>query len=230
MRYNAAFVSALMVTTLSCAPNRPDLAPAPTAQPAPPGPGSGAVATEAGVTVEARAGAWRGQPRNLEAESIPLLVEITNDSEHPLRLRYSDLMLVASNGETYHAIPPFRVEGTVAQSVDVPAYSATGFRVAPYLSRYYPRYSRVTRAFVFDPLYYDTYVPALVQIELPTADMISMALPEGVLDPAGRITGFLYFEDVEDLDITSVDFTVNLVNADSGTQFGTVRLPFIVQE
>jgi hypothetical protein len=73
-------------------------------------------------------------------------------------------------------------------------------------------------------------VPALVEIELPTADMISMALPEGVLDPAGRITGFLYFEDVEDLDIASVDFTINLINADSGTQFGTVRLPFVVQE
>ncbi|HEX6135921.1 MAG TPA: hypothetical protein VFZ24_18250 [Longimicrobiales bacterium] len=230
MRNYAALLPVLLIPTLfSCTPNRPDLAPAPGAMPAPPGPGAGAMATEAGVTVEARAGAWRGLPENLEAESIPLLVEITNDSEHTIRLRYNDLMLVAPDGRTFRAIPPFRVEGEVAQRVDVPAFEARGFRIAPYLSRWYPRYTVVRREFLFDPLYYNTYVPQFLQIDLPTADMIQMALPEGVLDPQGRITGFVYFEDVEDLDIPSVDFTVKLIDAESGNQFGTVRIPFVVQ-
>jgi hypothetical protein len=197
--------------------------------PAPPGAGSGAVATEAGVTVEARAGAWRGTPANLEAESIPLLVEISNDSEHTIRLRYSDVQLVAPNGDTFHAIPPYRVEGAVSETVDAPAFAASRFRIAPYLARYYPLYDRVTGQFVLDPLYYDTYVPARVQIDLPTADMIRMALPEGTLDPGGRITGFLYFEDVEDLDIPTVDFEVDLVDSESGTELGTIRIPFSVQ-
>jgi hypothetical protein len=230
MRYYSAFIPILIVPILfACAPNRPDLAPAPGAMAAAAGPGSGAMATEAGVTVKARAGAWSGLPRNLEAESIPLLVEVTNSSDRPINLRYNDVQLVAPGGQTFHAIPPFRVEGEVAQTVDAPAYVATGFRVAPYLSRYYPLYDRVTGEFVFDPRYYSTYVPARVQIELPTSDMIRMALPEGVLDAGGSITGFLYFEDVEDLDIPQVDFTINLIDAESGEQFGTIRIPFVVQ-
>jgi hypothetical protein len=225
-----ALISVLVLPTfVACAGNRPDLAPAPTAMPAPAGPGSGAVASDAGVTVEARAGAWRGVPRNLEAESIPLLVEITNDSEHTVRLRYNDVKLVAPGGEMYRAIPPYRVEGAVSQTIEAPAYAASGFRIAPYLSRYYPVYDPVLGDFVLDPLYYDTYVPARVRVDLPSSDMISMALPEGVLEPDGRITGFLYFEDVEDLDISQVEFEIDLIDAGSGTQFGTISIPFVVQ-
>lgn len=225
-----ALISFLVLPTLvACAGNRPDLAPAPGAMPAPPGPGSGAVASDAGVTVEARAGAWRGLPRNLEAESIPLLVEITNDSDHSVRLRYNEVKLVAPDGEMYRAIAPYRVEGAVSQTVDAPAYAATRFRIAPYLSRYYPIYDPVIGDFVHDPLYYDTYVPARVRVDLPTTDMISMALPEGVLEPNGRITGFLYFEDVEDLDIQQVDFEIDLIDAETGTQFGSISIPFVVQ-
>lgn len=229
MQYRS-FVPILVFPALfACSGNRPDLAPAPGAMPAPSGPGSGAVATVEGVTMEARAGAWRGLPQNLEAESIPLLVEITNDSDRTIRLRYNDLQLVAPGGQTFHAIAPFRVEGDVSQTVDVPAFTATRFRLAPYLSRYYPRYDLVTGDFVYDPLYYDTYVPTRVRVDLPTADMIRMALPEGVLDPGGRISGFLYFEDVEDLNIPQVEFTAALVDAESGDRFGTIAIPFVVQ-
>lgn len=229
MTYRSS-LSVLMAAALcACAPNRPDLAPAAGAQMAPPGPGAGGVASDAGITIEARAGAWRGTPQNLEAESIPMLVEITNDSDRGLRIRYNELQLVAPDGRTFHAIPPYNVEGEVSQAVDVPAFNATRFLIAPYLSRYYPVYDAWTGTFVYDPLYYQTYVPASVQVELPSADMISMALPEGVLEAGGSITGFVYFEDVEDLSIPSVDFTASLVDAETGTPFGTVRVPFTVQ-
>ncbi len=59
--------------------------------------------------------------------------------------------------------------------------------------------------------------------------MISMAMPEGVLEPGGSIAGFLYFEDVEDTDIQQVDFTVALVDADTEEGIGTARIPFVVQ-
>lgn len=227
--YHRSVLSALAALSLiACSGNRPDLAPAPGAQAAPSGRGSGATATVEGVTVEARAGAWNGMPRNLEAESIPLLVEITNNGERPLRLRYNEMQLVAPNGETFNAIPPYRVEGDVAENVDV-RFRGTGFLIAPYLSRYYPLYDPFTGTFLYDRGYYDRFVPAAINVELPTTDMISMALPEGVLEPGGSITGFLYFEDVEDLDIPSVNFTVALVHAGSEERIGTVEIPFTVQ-
>ena len=213
---------------VACSGNRPDLAPAPGALAAPPGPGSGAMASVEGVSIEARAGAWNGVPQNLEAESIPLLVEITNNGDQPIRLRYNEMQLVAPDGSTFNAIPPYSVEGDVAENVDV-RFRGTGFHVAPYLSRYYTVYDPFTGTFFYDRVYYDRYVPASINVELPTSDMISMALPEGVLDPGGRIQGFLYFEDVEDLDIPSVDFTVALVDANTEERIGTVTIPFTVQ-
>ncbi|MHB1169261.1 MAG: hypothetical protein ACYC28_08270 [Longimicrobiales bacterium] len=213
---------------VACSANRPDLAPAPNALAAPEGPGSGATATVEGVTIEARAGAWNGVPANLEAESIPLLVEITNDGDQPLRLRYNEMQLVAPDGRTFNAIPPFNVEGDVAERVDV-RFRGSGFHVAPYLSRYYTVYDPFTGTFFYDRVYYDRYVPTSINVELPSSDMISMALPEGVLEPGGSITGFLYFEDVEDTDIGQVDFTVALVNAQSEERIGTVTILFSVQ-
>jgi len=228
MHYRSVSSALAAVSLVACSGNPPDLAPAPGAMPAPAGPGSGATATVEDVTVEARAGAWNGTPKNLEAESIPLLVEITNNSDRPLRLRYNEMQLVAPNGQTFNAIPPFRVEGDVAENVDV-RFRGSGFLVAPYLSRYYPIYDPFTGAFFFDRVYYDRFVPASINVELPTADMIAMALPEGVLEPGGSISGFLYFEDVEDLNIPSVDFTLALVDAKTEDRIGTVQIPFIVQ-
>jgi len=229
MQYRSSLSILIAAALAACGPNRPDLAPAPGAMPAPPGPGAGAMGSDAGVTIEARAGAWRGVPQNLEAESIPLLVEITNDSDRPLRVRYNDMMLVAPDGRTFHAIAPFRVEGRVTERVDAVPFVARRFRVAPYLSRIFPIYDPWTGNFVFDRVYYDRYAPSIVRVDLPTADMIRMALPEGVIEPGGRITGFLYFEDVEDLNIPSVDFTANLVDARTGESFGKVEIPFKVQ-
>jgi hypothetical protein len=56
--------------------------------------------------------------------------------------------------------------------------------------------------------------------------MIVKALPEGVLEPGGRVTGFVYFEEVED--VPRVRFVAQLVNASTGARFGTLTIPFVV--
>lgn len=228
MCYRSILSVLIPASLIACSANKPDLAPAAGATPAPPGAGSGAVATVEGVSIEARAGAWKGLPSNLEAESIPLLVEITNNSDHTLRLRYNEMQLVAPDGEMFNAIPPYRVEGDVAENVDA-MFRGTGFLVAPYLSRYYTLYDPFPGVFILDRGYYTRHVPASINVALPTADMIRMALPEGVLEPGGSITGFLYFEDIENLDIPSVDFTLALVDAQTEETIGTARIPFTVQ-
>ncbi len=205
---------------------RPDIEPAPGAQPAPPGPGKGAMATSNGVTVIARSDAWSGFPERLD-EVTPVQVTIENNSGAPIRLRYEHFALVAPNGRAYAAIPPFDIRGEETEPID---RYVDGFYVAPYLNRYYPGIP-IYRGYypsAFD--YYDRYYPRFLEIALPTGDMIQKALPEGVLMPGSRITGFLYFENV-DRDVPSVDFTMRLVESvnGDGRTFGTVEIPFRVE-
>ena len=204
---------------------RGQLEPAPEALPAPPGPGKGAVGVAEGVSMEIRSDAWAGFPRRL-TEVTPILVTIENAGTQPLRIRYSDFTLVAASGKRYAAIPPFHIDETEVEPIR-PADFA-GFYVAPYHSRYFPRLRPYSGYFPFDPFYYDTYYPRFVRIPLPTGDMVQKALPEGVLEPGGRITGFLYFENV-DKDEGRVNFRADLVNVETGERFGTVDIPLVVE-
>jgi hypothetical protein len=57
--------------------------------------------------------------------------------------------------------------------------------------------------------------------------MIAEVLPEGVLEPGGRVEGFLYFERV-DPQAPRVRFRADLTSADTGEVFGEVSIPFTV--
>lgn len=220
----ALCVAGLAVSFSGCA-STPELVPAPGAQPAPPGPGKGAVAVVRGVRVIARSDAWAGFPPDLDRVT-PILVTIENDGAVPLRLRYNEFSLVApTTGATYAAIPPFDIRGVEVEPVTALGYS--GFWVAPYYAPYYPGLRPYYGSFPFDQYYYEQYYPTWVDIPLPTGDMIQKALPEGVLDPGGRVTGYLYFQNVK-RDAGMVDFTLDLVSAEGGN-IGTVRIPFEVE-
>lgn len=218
----------LTLAALLGACSQPELSPAPAAN-AVPGLGQGAVATEAGVRVEARTDAWSARPENLETEVTPILVRITNQSSMPLRLRYNEFHLVGPGGQSFAAIPPFSLEGEVTRPINRPAFASTGFSVAPYLGGYYPGITRFGGAFAPDPIYYGTYGTRFRDLELPTDQMLELALAEGVLDPGGEVQGFLYFEEAGEL-ANRVSFRTELVNASTGDQFGTATIPFVVRE
>lgn len=220
---HAATVLALAFAVTACGA-RPDLSPAPGALPAPPGPGEGAAASVAGVTVIARADAWSGIPRRLD-EVTPVLVTVENRSESPIRLRYEDFVLVSPTGGRYAALAPFAIRGTEVEPLS--RYDLDGFYVAPHLSRYYPWARVYDGHFPYDGAYHRRYHPSYIRIDLPTGDMVQKALPEGVLSPGGRITGYLYFENVEE-DDRRVDLRMPLIDAVSGQSFGMVSIPFVV--
>ena len=173
------------------------LDPAPGAQPAPAGIGEGAIASNAGVQIEARADAWRGNPSTLEQEITPLLVEVTNHSNHPLLVRYSAFQLLSTNGKVHRAMPPFDIDEDITEEYTISTFPYTGFTIAPYLRRYYPRLA-LADPFLLDRGFYDTMVPVFRRVRLPTGDMVQKALPEGVLAPGAKVAGFLYFEDVKE--------------------------------
>lgn len=145
----------------------------------------------------------------------------------PLRVRYSEFVLVGPSGERFVALPPFDIEATETEPIAAPAYPVRGFSVAPYASPFFPG-AALADPFAFDPFYYQTYYPQFRRINLPTEDMVQKALPEGVLDPGGRVEGFLYFEPVNP-ELAQVFFTADLVNAETGETFGDVRISFTVE-
>lgn len=85
--------------------------------------------------------------------------------------------------------------------------------------------------FLFDPLYYEHYYPYWRQarVELPTAEMLRFALPEGMLEEGGVLAGFLYFEPV-DAEVSPVTFQADVVDIVSGKMIATLEIPFVVQQ
>lgn len=179
--------------------------------------------------MEARVDAWSAQPENLAQEATPIRVRIMNRSGNPLRIRYNDFHLVGPDGKSFAAIPPYNLQGEVTKPINNLATPATGFTVAPYLTGYYPGITSFAGPFAYDAAYYGTYAPRFRQINLPTEQMLQLALPEGVVDPTGEVSGFLYFESVGDLDVSRVQLRAELVNAQTGQKFGDITIPFVVK-
>ncbi len=249
MRHHSfVFASALSFVAIACS-HVPQLKPEPAAPRAPGNPNV-AFAEVSGVRVFVAGDAWKGDPPNLPKVFTPIQVTIENQSGHPLRVSYEDFKLVGQSGFAYAAIPPMQAKGVVSASagpspraavapvgfqpgglVVVPAATRIyhqHFFVAPYFSWYYPGWPAWPYAFPYDPFYYDrmyAYWPE----RLPTQDMLSNALPAGVLNNGGRIFGFLYFQGIADRE-SRVSFEEQLVDASSGQPFGRVSLPFEVQK
>jgi hypothetical protein len=189
-----------------------------------------AQAAVADVSVTVRPNTWAGIPEKL-TEVTPLQVTIENGSGgNPLRLRYREFTLLTDRDRKLSALPPFNIRDsqTVAigglAPVSVYSFPNSSFYVAPYLRAYYPVFEPYGGPFIHDAQFYATHYPSMSRASLPTPDMMQRALPEGVVQPGGRITGFLYFEDLDDA--RRARFTFDLVDARSGVQFGRIEIPF----
>ena len=202
-----------------------DLAPAPQADTVPTGPGRGAEAVKGGIRIAAFVDAWSARPEDLNEEVTPIRVRITNRGDDSISLRYRDFQLT-SQGRTFAAIPPYDVEGEIVKAIPTFGYPYRGFEVAPYLSPYYHDLTPFAGPFPYDAPYYGRYYPAALEIELPTQAMLELALPEGVLQPGGDVTGFLYFENVGD-QVQRLIFRATPSNANTGEPIGTLTIPFV---
>jgi hypothetical protein len=103
------------------------------------------------------------------------------------------------------------------------------FYVAPYFGWLYPGFGPWPYGtWAYDPFYYDRWYgywpPAL-----PSQDMLEEALPEGAVADGGSVSGYVYFQMPEGSE-RRVDFEMALVDAKTGQQFGTVRIPFVAEQ
>ena len=189
------------------------------------------------VSIVVESEAWIGD-RGIEDHVTPLRVEIQNNSDKPLRVRYSDFALVdGGDGQRFAALPPYSVDGSITERsvasfdrpIDRVGFTYHGFHVSPFYDGVYPRMRYWGRPFYYDPFYYEFYHDYWREIPLPTAEMLRQVLPEGVVDPGGNLSGFLYFEKV-DSDLMEVEFRYELSNANNGQRFGMLTIPFLVRE
>jgi hypothetical protein len=215
MRWTAALVLTLLLA--GCAAR---LQPAPDARLVPGQPGAASAQAD-GVTVTAQAGAWRGRPPGLEMYVTPVLVTVDNASRAPVRLRYADFALVDAGGRRFAAQAPFQVRGVVTEPL--PYYA---FPRGPFLVRDIAGRAVLVDPFWWDPFYLD--VPRYRRVELPTGDMVQLALPEKVVEPGARVSGFVYFERIERA-ASPVTLSVRLVDDRSGEPFATATIPFVLK-
>ncbi len=185
-----------------------------------------------GVELIADPDAWMGTPEVVD-EITPLRVTIKNRHGSAIRVLYSHFALIAPDGKRFSALPPFEIKGSVEVAVPpmvsgTPGFSSHNFFVSPHHHAYVPGIPMAGDPFPYDPFYYDRYYGAWEEIELPTDYMKSAALPEGDIRDQGDITGFVYFEKVEGVE--KVELHMDLMEADDGTIFGRIRIPFNVVE
>jgi hypothetical protein len=188
---------------------------------------SGAIAAAQGIRMIARADAWSGIPADLGNQITPLYVKIENNTAQPLYIRYNQFRLVSAEGRRFSALPPFQIDGTATVSVANPYFPSAGFDYAPYLSPYYPGATVYAGSWGLNAPYWQRFGTIMPTVQLPTADMVQKALPEGVLQPGGQVSGFLYFEGVGP-NTEWVQLRANYENARTGGFITRLTIPFSV--
>ena len=218
------------VAASACARSYAELSPAVGSVPAS-GPGEGAVAGVAGVQVVARTQAWHFDPPNLEEKATPMLIEVTNNSDRAILLHYKDITLTDEGGTRYDVIPPYDVNGTLSVPVTIqdPYYYSGGYAFSPYVHRWSPIYAAYHGAYAYDQQYYYAsapYVTIYTDVALPTAEMVSRALPEGAIPAGSTAGGFIYFKRFRRGE-RLMTLRVDLIEQATGDLVGTVKIPFI---
>jgi hypothetical protein len=173
------------------------LVPAPQASVVPGQPGV-AYDQEAGVSIWVDGDAWQGNPGNLEQLVTPIRITVHNRGHSPVRMMYRNFTLAFPWGVRVNPLPPFSLRAAApaqAPAVRLPAFAFHRFYIAPRYRWYYPGVPAWHRHLPHDPFFYDTYFGRWRQ-PLPTEDMLRSALPAGVIEPGGSVSGFLYFPDV----------------------------------
>ena len=191
-----------------------------------PGSPNEATASTAGVTFEVEVDAWNGDPITLNTVLTPVKVSISNEGPHAVSLRYRNFTLKNPDGISSSALPPFEIRGSTndPSPVIAPNFRYRNFMAYPNYRFYGPRFRYWADDWGWDPAWYNSNY-GYWQRDLPTADMLRKAIPEGVLNPGGSVEGYVYFQRVPDK-TPAVELQVNLMDARSHTQFGTIRVPF----
>jgi hypothetical protein len=234
-RTSTAIASGTLLLTgvaLGCATNPARLTPAAGASISATSPNT-AVTEQSGVRVRVESQAWPG-PVSITREVTPLKLTVENNGSMPVAIRYDRLYLVRDDGDRSAALPPFAAKTEAAEAIAPPLrpapsvwFTHRGFLVAPYLRYYYPGLRPFGYPYTFDSPYYERHLDYWAQRQIAMDEVRRHAIPEGVVEPGGHVTGFVYFEDVGD-DASRVTFHADLPNPRDGLSAASLTVPFDV--
>jgi hypothetical protein len=180
----------------------------------------------AGVSCSADTGAWPERAPKPPDSVVPVKVRVRNQSGRPIRLLAEDFVLVGKSGQRYRPIPVLPLEGTNLPRLN-PVYASVKFYVAPRFRAAYPTLEPWSAALDRDATLYDRQFERWGH-RRPTLEMIRMALPEGVLDNEGLISGFLFFESPLD-DEDRVTFQADFAPGQGAGTVAAIEIPFRVR-
>ena len=189
-----------------------------------------------GVRAAVDTDAW---PSSLDVEEqlTPLHVTIENNSDAPIRIRYQEFALIGPQGQYFSALPPMAavvdVEESSIESATVhgptaePSFRHRGFFIAPPYRYAYGDIPVWEHDYHHDSVYHTTYHGTYQNLNISADKLHVMALPEGVVEPGGRVSGFVYFEHVDN-NLPRVQLRADLVNAETKRTVGSLSIPFTV--
>jgi hypothetical protein len=183
-----------------------------------------ASATAAGVEVAVATGAWRGWPSLLPTLVTPVQVRVANGSGVPLRLDARLFALALPDGRRLAAAPVDDVRAVVAEPPPT-SRPVAGLTLGPLREQSGPGWALGEAA--PDPRS-DPSQEVSRTWELPSADMVQSALPQGTLAPGASASGFLYFERAP-AGTAPVSLTARLVDARSDAPIGVVVVPLATE-
>jgi hypothetical protein len=202
------------------------LAPARSATLVPGAPGA-AFLVEDGVRCSADVQAWEGRPGDLPESVTPVKVRILNSSGQPIRLLYQDFALVGKRGRRYQPVPVLPLEPDDDTGRLHPIYASSKFFVAARFRDVYQGLEPWPQPLGRDEDLYERQYRLWGRVR-PSRQAERMAMPEGVLENGGVISGFLYFETPlghED----GVTFEAEFDNSDGQDTVASVKIPFRVE-
>ena len=153
----------------------------------------------------------------------PVKVIVANRGRAPVRVDATTFALVLPEGGRLASVLPADVRGVVTEPAPA-AFPNAGLALGPTRERSGPGWA------INDPALDRRGDPALdpePAWELPSADMLDLALPEGVLAPGQTVSGFLYFERAP-RGAGAVTLTWAVVDT-AGEQLGTVEIPLALR-
>ncbi|TFI57551.1 hypothetical protein E2493_14360 [Sphingomonas parva] len=173
---------------------------------------------------------WPG-PARITSKLTPVKITLENHGPKPVLLAYNRIKLVGRDGREFRTLPLYRVQRSAAGEAELPhafavrdqKFEVSGFRLARLYGRAYPGQPLADTAIGLDPAYYALYESYYDGEPLPTTGMRRWGLPEGVLDPGGRVEGYLYFEKAPN-SAEPLTLKYELVDALSGASSGIVSV------
>jgi hypothetical protein len=127
-----------------------------------------------------------------------------------------------------NVMPPAPERPRPPPVVAAPQFHANRFFIAPRFAPIYPGIATWPYFYPYDGSYYDRFYGSW-PVALPTTDMVNQALPEGVIESQGSISGFLYFQKVSSRE-QRVRFLMRLVDANGQRPFGDAVVPLVVSD